>query len=240
METTRLSGHVFSRDLPLGVTYTMTVDIYSDIACPWCYIGHRRFSRALETYSNTDDIEVVFRPYQLDPTLPESPVSLRTRLREKFGAGADAMVRRVTEVAQQEGLDFRFDRAQAVNTLTAHRLLRLAEQEYDAATQRRLAEKLFAAVFTDGKNIADADLLTELAASAGLNRKRVGAYLASGEGQRETQQEIAHAQQLGVRAVPTFVFDGKYAVQGAQPVETFLSVFDEFLSPEEATSSRSE
>lgn len=218
----------------------MTVDIYSDIACPWCYIGHRRFSRALETYSNADDIEVVFRPYQLDPTLPESPVSLRTRLREKFGAGADAMVRRVTEVAQQEGLDFRFDRAQAVNTLTGHRLLRLAEQEYDAATQRGLAEKLFSAHFTDGKNIADADLLTELAASAGLNRERVAAYLASGEGQRETQQEIAHAQQLGVRAVPTFVFDGKYAVQGAQPVETFSSVFDEVLSSEEATSARSE
>lgn len=218
----------------------MTVDIYSDIACPWCYIGHRRFSRALETYSNADDIEVVFRPYQLDPTLSETPVSLRTRLREKFGASDDAMVRRVTEVGEQEGLDFRFDRAQAVNTLTAHRMLRLAEQEYDAATQRRLAEMLFAAHFTDGKNIADPAVLTGLAAAAGLDRERVAAYLASGEGRRETQQEIAHAQQLGVRAVPTFVFDGKYAVQGAQPVETFLSVFDEVRSSGEATSARSE
>lgn len=206
---------------------TMKVEIYSDIACPWCYIGERRFGRALAAFPQAGEVEVVFRPYQLDPGLPHAPSPLVDRLKDKFGARAEAAVRQVEAAGAQEGLTFRFDRAQAVNTLTAHRLLRLAEREYGAAAQRALAEKLFEAHFSLGADVADADTLADLAVAAGLERARVEAYLASGEGLREVQDEIAHAQRLGVRAVPTFVFDGKYAVQGAQPTSAFLQVLEE-------------
>lgn len=205
----------------------MKVEIYSDIACPWCYVGERRFARALASFPQADHVQVVFRPYQLDPTLPDDPVPVTERLREKFGARTDAVTQHVESVAAEEGLDLRFDRAQAVNTLTAHRLLRLAEREFGPEVQRSLAETLFQAHFTDGGNVADAELLTELAVSAGLERERVTTYLASDEGLLEVQDEIVRAQRLGIRAVPTFVVNGKYAVQGAQPAPAFLQLLEE-------------
>ena len=217
----------------------MKVEIYSDIACPWCYVGERRFARALAALPQSDAVEVVFRPYQLDPSLPDTPAPLMLRLREKFGARVDAMTRQVASAGAQEGLDFRFDTALSVNTFAAHRLLRLAELEHGPAAQRALAEKLFEAHFTHGANVADAERLADLAAEAGLDQERVRAYLASDEGVREVRDDIARAQRLGIRAVPTFVFDGRYAVQGAQPTSTFLQVLEEVrrefaAEPEEA------
>lgn len=213
----------------------MKVEIYSDIACPWCYVGERRFTRALAAFPQADQVEVVFRPYQLDPTLPDTPSPLAEQLRKKFGPQADAMTGQVASVARQEGLDLRFEKAQAVNTLTAHRLLRLAEKEYGREAQRALAEKLFEAHFTNGGNVADPELLTDLAVSAGLERERVQAYLASEEGLREVQDEITYAQRIGVRAVPTFVFDGQQAVQGAQSTSAFLQVLEELQREAEAS-----
>ena len=205
----------------------MNVEIYSDIACPWCYIGERRFARALSAFPQADEVEVVFRPYQLDPSLPDTPRPLKEQLREKFGPRLDATLRHTTSTAAQEDLDLRFDEAQAVNTLTAHRLLRLAEREYGAEVQRTLAEKLFEAHFTSGENVADPELLIGLAAAVGLDRERVRDYLASGEGTHEVQETIAQAQRLGIRAVPTFVFNGESAVQGAQSTSAFLEVLEE-------------
>ncbi len=205
----------------------MKVEIYSDIACPWCYIGERRFARALSAFPQADEVEVVFRPYQLDPSLPDTPRSLKDRLEEKFGPRLDATLQRTASTAAQEGLDLRFDEAQAVNTLTAHRLLHLAEREYGAEVQRALAEKLFEAHFTNGGNVADPELLTDLAVAAGLERERAAAYLASDEGLHEVRNEITRAQRLGIRAVPTFVFDGRTAVQGAQPTSAFLKMLEE-------------
>lgn len=205
----------------------MKVEIYSDIACPWCYVGERRFARALAAFPQANHVEVVFRPYQLDPTLPDDPVPLGQRLLEKFGAQVDAVTQQAESAAAGEGIDLRFDRAQAVNTLTAHRLLRLAEREYGPEIQQKLAEKLFEAHFTNGSNVADPELLTELAVAAGLERERVVAYLASDDGLTEVRNEIVRAQRLGIRAVPTFVVDGKYAIQGAQPISTFLQLLEE-------------
>ena len=202
----------------------MKVEIYSDIASPWCYIGERRFARAIETLASPDELEVVFRPYQLDPALPDEPMPLRERLIKKFGAQTNALTRHVTNTAAQEGLDFRFDIAVAANTLTAHRLLRLAEREYGPEVQRALAGSIFEAHFTKGDNIADRELLTGLATGVGMDRLRVEEYLASDEGRSEVLEEIGYAQHLGISAVPTFVFDGKYAVQGAQPTSVFLQV----------------
>ncbi len=213
----------------------MRVDIYSDIACPWCYIGERRFARALADRPDADAIEVVFRPFQLDPDLPDTPQPLLQRLEEKFGAQKDATMERVTAMGEEEGLTFRFDDALAVNTFTAHRLLWWAEQTAGPAVQRALVEKLFQAHFTNGENVADSDILVTLAAEAGMDRERARVVLASDEGTDEVRALIERAQRLGIRAVPTFVFNDESAVQGAQSAETFRRVLDDLL--EEASAS---
>ena len=212
----------------------MRVDIYSDIACPWCYIGERRFTRALADRPDADAVEVVFRPFQLDPDLPDTPQPLMQRLEEKFGAQKDAAMERVTAMGEEEGLTFRFDDALAVNTFRAHRLLWWAEQTAGPATQCALAEKLFAAHFTNGENVADAEVLTDLATEVGLDREQAHAFLDSDEGTEEVRALIERAQRLGIRAVPTFVFNDESAVQGAQSAETFRRVLDEVLEAESA------
>ncbi len=199
----------------------MTIEIYADIACPWCYIGEARFFEALEQFEQRDDVEVVYRPFQLDPSLPHEPVPLKDSLRQKFGERTDATLRHTASAASKEGLTLNWDDALAVNTMNAHRLLRLALHEYDAATQRKVATKLFEAHFTNGANVADTDALKQLAVDSGMDAERVEAYLASDEGRDEVVQEISRAQSIGVQAVPTFVFNGKSAVQGAQPADVF-------------------
>ena len=218
----------------------MKVEIYSDIACPWCYVGGRRFARALSMLPPTVEVEVVFRPFQLDPTLPHTPSPLIDQLGQKFGARAEAMIRHVTSVAANEGLELRFDRAQAVNTLNAHRLLRLAERGYGAAVQREVADKLFESPFTSGENVADVEVLTRLAASAGMSEERVREHLNSDEGVQEVRRDMSRARSIGVQAVPTFVFDGKRAIQGAQPASVFLQQLEELLPSTDAALQDSE
>ncbi|GCD97471.1 DsbA family oxidoreductase [Embleya hyalina] len=203
----------------------MKVEIYSDIACPWCYVGKRRFERALAVFPGGEDVEVTYRPYELDPTTPAEPAPLRERLAEKFGAGnLDAMNARLAEVGADAGIAFDFANALAVNTLTAHRVLRLALTEYGPTAQAALKDRLLAAYFTEGENVADHARLTEFAVEAGLDRDRVVAYLASDEGVAEVRREIDEAREMGVTAVPTFVFEGTWAVQGAEESTTFLRV----------------
>jgi predicted DsbA family dithiol-disulfide isomerase len=204
----------------------MKVEIYSDIACPWCYIGEKRFAAALASFPEAE-VDVVFRPYQLDPGAPATPRPLVDALREKFGANVPRMLARVTDAARDEGIEMRWDEAIAANTLAAHRLLRLALHEYGAGVQRALAERLFDAHFTGGGDVGDLALLTELAVAVGMDRDRTRAYLESSEGLAETRAEIAEAQQLGVRAVPTFVFEGQYVVEGGQPAAVFTEVLQE-------------
>jgi len=202
----------------------MKVEIYSDVVCPWCYVGERRFFRALGAAA---DVEVVFRPYQLDPRAPEAATPLLPSLAEKFGARADAIVRQVTDAAASAGIEMRWDRALAVNTFRAHRLVWLAEREYGAAVQHALVERLFAAHFTEGLDVGDPAQLAAIAAAAGLDAARAAALLASDEGTAEVRAMIGEARTLGVDAVPTFVFDGKWAVPGAQPEAVFRQVLDE-------------
>lgn len=205
----------------------MKIEIYSDIACPWCYIGEHRLARALAAYPRGDEVEVVFRSYQLDPTAPDEAIPLRKYLEQRYGHASTEMLARVSDAARGEGIELDWDRALSVNTLTAHRLLRLAEQEYDTATQRELAKKLFEAHFSKGGDVADHDLLTDLAVSVGMDAARVREYLDSGEGLDETRYEINQAQRLGIRSVPTFIIEEKYAVQGAQPASVFLQALEQ-------------
>lgn len=205
----------------------MKVDIYSDVVCPWCYIGERRFARALAAFPDGEQVEVGFRPYQLDPDAPATPRPLIESLGRKFGSRVPEMLARVSEAARGEGIEMRWDDALAVNTLSAHRVLRLAEREHGPAVQRALAERLFDAHFSRGADISDAATLGELAAAAGMDADRVCAHLATDDGLREVVAEIEEAQRLGIRAVPTFVFDGKYLVEGGQPAPVFLQVLEE-------------
>ncbi len=202
----------------------MKIDVYSDVSCPWCFVGKRRLQSALE---GVEDVEVTFRPYLLDPGAPDVARPLKEHLRNKFGVRMEAMLRHVSGVAEKEGISLNWDEALSVGTLTAHRLMWLAREEYDRPTQQQIADQLFEAHFTNGLNVADHEVLASIAEEAGMDRSRVLSFLVSDVGLEEVQEEIAGAQQMGISAVPTFVFDGKYVVQGAQPTETFRQVLDE-------------
>lgn len=203
----------------------MKVEIYSDVACPWCYVGKRRFERALAAFPG--QVDVVYRPYQLAPDAPSTPVPLLQYLGQRFGPQGAQMARQITQTAAGDGIVMDFDRALAANTLDAHRLLRLAEHEYGATVQQAVKERLLEAHFSAGADVSDPEVLAGLAHDAGMDAERVRGYLASGEGRREVQDEIAQAQRLGITAVPTFVIEGKYAVQGAQPASAFLQVLEQ-------------
>lgn len=205
----------------------MKVEIYSDVACPWCYIGKRRFERALAAFPGADEVEVVYRPYQLNPDAPATAFPLRQYLAQRFGPQGAQMARQVTDTAGGEGIVMDFDSAMSANTLDAHRLLRLAGREYGSLVQQALNEKLLEAHFSEGADVGDPDVLERLAAGAGMDGGRVRGYLVGGEGGREVRDEIARAQRLGITAVPTFVIDGRYAVQGAQPASAFLQVLEQ-------------
>ncbi|MEU9133204.1 DsbA family oxidoreductase [Kitasatospora sp. NPDC048540] len=205
----------------------MKVEIFSDIACPWCYLGKRRFEQALDRFAGKAEVEVVFRPYQLVPDAPESASPHRAWLAERYGPQSVAMDDRVTQLGKAEGVHFDFDTALHVNTFLGHRLLHLAEREYGAAVQSELKELLLKAHFADGVDVGDRAALTELAAAAGIDRDRAAAYLAGDEGAAEVRAQLAEARELGISAVPTFVFEGKWAVQGGQEAETFLRVLEQ-------------
>ncbi len=205
----------------------MRIEIYSDVACPWCYIGDRRFERALSAFPHADEVEVVYRPYQLDPGAPTESVPLPRYLEGRFGAGAAAKMSQVVEAAASEGLTFRFEDALAVNTGDAHRLSRLAAQEHGPEVQRSLMQALFAAHFAEGKDLGDHATLAALAEGVAMDGKRVLGYLTTDEGRAEVQAEIEAARRLGIEAVPTFVFDGRYGVSGAQATSVFLQALEQ-------------
>ncbi|HEX8431950.1 MAG TPA: DsbA family oxidoreductase [Longimicrobium sp.] len=204
----------------------MKVEIYSDVVCPWCYIGKRRFESALADFAGAADVEVVYRPYQLNPSAAPTATPLMAELTGRYGPGAREMVGNAAAAGRAEGLTMDFDRALAANTLAAHRLLHLAEAEYGADAQHALSERLFAAHFAGGADVSDHAVLTDLAVDAGMDRDRVSAYLASDEGTAEVHAGIATARELGISAVPTFVFEDRYAVQGAQPPAAFLQALE--------------
>jgi predicted DsbA family dithiol-disulfide isomerase len=201
------------------------IEIYSDIACPWCYVGKRRFERALAAFPQP--VEVVYRPYQLVPDAPAEATPHRAWLEERYGPKSRAMDDRVTEVGATEGIAYDFDAALHANTFDGHRLLRLAAVEYGLPVQHLLKEKLLAAHFSDGVDVGDHAALADLAVAAGLDRSRVEAYLASDEGRTEVQEDLDRARAIGIRSVPTFVIDGTWAVEGAQQTSTFLGALEQ-------------
>jgi predicted DsbA family dithiol-disulfide isomerase len=216
----------------------MEIEVYSDVVCPWCYLGKARLDAALATYRG--EAVVRWRAFQLDPGAGREPVV--GRLARKFGSdeAARRAIARVTALGEAEGLTFDYDRAVSADTFDAHRLLWFADRPEavlsgaTADTQARLAEALHRAHFTDGLDLAAADVLASLAAEVGLAADRVRRLLASGEGYAEVRGQLAHARALGITAVPTFVFAGRYAVAGAQSADVLRSVLDEVARLESA------
>ncbi len=204
----------------------MNIEIYSDIVCPWCYIGERRLSRALATLPAGEPVSVVFRPYQLDPGAPHTALPFREHMARRFGPRVESMLEAVSAAGASEGIAFAWDKALSANTHTAHRLLRWAEREHGADVQRGLAERLFALHFTEGGNVASIDDLVRAASSIGFDAASARAHLESRDGVQELDAAFDHARRLGIEGVPAFVIDGRYAVHGAQPVSTFVQAFE--------------
>ena len=205
------------------------IEIWSDIACPWCYIGERRFFRALDARADREAFEVVFRPFELDPEAPVPGEPLRDRLASRYGARSEAMMRQAGGAAAGEAIAADWERALTARTRTAHRLLVLAAREHGEKTQRRLAELLFAAQFEHGGDVSSVDELTRLAVAAGMDEARVRNLLASNEGEAEVEAKIERPGRLGIHSVPTFVLGDRYAVAGAQSTATFAELLDELV-----------
>ena len=208
----------------------MRIEIWSDVVCPWCYIGKRRLETALAGFEHRDEVELVYRSFQLDPSAPQVPEqTVAESLGAKYGGGPEAgqqMVDRVEAVAAEEGLLFRLGEAQRVNTVDAHRLLHLALDNGGADLQGHLKEELLAAYFLRAENVADHDLLRRTAEKAGLDGIRVQEVLDGQEYADAVEHDVREAAALGATGVPFFVLDRKYAVSGAQPAQTFSEVLE--------------
>ncbi|TGE21707.1 DsbA family oxidoreductase [Hymenobacter aquaticus] len=205
----------------------MQLEIWSDIMCPFCYIGKRRLETALAQFPHRDDLTITWRSFELDPTMQTTPgQSIHELLAERKGVSVEQgrqMNAHMAQVAREVGLDFDFDQVVPVNTFLAHRFLHLAARH---GRQDAAKERVLAAYFTEGRNVADLDTLAELGAELGLDPAEIRETLQTDAYAQEVRHDEYQARQIGVRGVPYFVFDNKYAVSGAQPSELFLEVLD--------------
>lgn len=207
----------------------MKVEIFSDVVCPWCAVGKRRFETALERFEHAVGVDVVWRAYELDPHAPAiRDGDYVDRLAGKYGmtcAQAVAATERLTVTAAAEGLDFHFERARPGNTFDAHRLLHYV-WEAGPGLQDALKERLFVAYFTEGAAIGEPETLLSLAADVGLDRRECAAILAGDRYGDEVRADEREAVELGVTGVPFFVIDGAFGIPGAQDADTILSVLE--------------
>jgi predicted DsbA family dithiol-disulfide isomerase len=206
----------------------MKVEIWSDVVCPWCYVGKRRFEAALSGFPHAGDVQVHWRSFELDPRAPtrrEGPYA--ERLAAKYGmsvAQAQASVDHMVEVGRGAGIEFNFAGAQPGNTFDAHRLLHLA---YDHGCQGALKDRLLAATFTEGAAIGDRRVLRQLAIDVGLDGDEVQGVLDTDRFAEEVRRDEHRAMALGINAVPFFLFDEKYGVAGAQSPTVFTQALEE-------------
>ena len=200
----------------------MKVEIWSDVMCPFCYIGKRRFEDALQHFEHKDDIEVEWKSFQLNPGLEtDTSININQYLADKKGwtlEYAERMNAHVTEMAAEVGLAYNFDTAVVANSFNAHRFSHFAKKN---GLGIEAEEALFKAYFTDGKNIDDAETLIELGTELGLDAANARQVLKSGTFADEVKRDIAEAQYLGIQGVPFYVMNNKYAVSGAQAVPVF-------------------
>ena len=208
-------------------TITMEVEIWSDVVCPWCYLGKKRFEQALANFEHKEKVQVTYRSFQLDPAAPPGVTSPTVEmLAQKYGmsaARAEQAQRQMEERAAEDGLTFRMSGLRSGNTRDAHRLLQLAKA---SGQQDQLMERLQRAYFTEQDSIFDHDSLTRLATEAGLDRDDVSEVLTSDQYADHVDTDQAMARALGATGVPLFVIDRRYGISGAQPPETITDVLE--------------
>jgi len=212
----------------MEVTNKMKVEVWSDIMCPFCYIGKRNYEAGLKQFADSKNIEIIWKSFQLDPTIPQEPAedNVYQYLADRKGMSYEQSVQmheNVVQMAKKAGLDYHFEKAVIVNSFNAHRMIQLAKTKGlgDAAEER-----LFYAYFTEGKNFGSAEILIELGKDIGLTEAEVQTALSDDAYAYKVKQDIQEAQQLGIGGVPFFVFDRKYAISGAQPAEAFLQTLE--------------
>lgn len=201
----------------------MKIEIWSDVICPFCYIGKRNLETALEQFADQKNIEIVWKSFQLDPTIPEianeSHIEYLVKRKGMPAEQVQGMLANVTEMAKKVGLDYHLEKSVVVNLQKAHQLIQFAKSK---KLDNEAEERLFKAFFTEGKNIADTETLVQLGKDFGLDESEIKANLENEKFKYEIAQDIQEAQNIGVTGVPFFVFDRKYAISGAQPTEAFL------------------
>jgi predicted DsbA family dithiol-disulfide isomerase len=203
------------------------VEIWSDVVCPWCYVGKRHFEEALSEFGHADDVELVWRSFELDPNSPTLVgLPMSQILERKYGmtpGQAEAANERMTGLAAELGLEYHLDQVQAGNTFDAHRLIHLAARH---GLGDAMKERLFAAYFTEGLAVGDRPTLAKLASEVGLDLHEVETALDSDEFSAEVRDDEARAAALGVRGVPFYVIDETYGISGAQPADVLLGAME--------------
>jgi predicted DsbA family dithiol-disulfide isomerase len=212
---------------------SITVDIWSDIACPWCYIGKRKFEAGLAEFADRDDVEVTYHSFELSPETPVdfdgSEVDFLVQHKGFQASQVRDMLDQLTGIAAEVGLNYNFDALVHTNTRKAHELLHYAKQQ---GKQLAVAERLFAAYFSEGRHIGRDEELAELGVDAGLDRAGVLAALAGGDFVGAVDADIDQARAYGISGVPFFVINGKYGVSGAQAPEAFTGVLEKVRAEE--------
>lgn len=230
MTTTSTTTSTTTTTMTKSSPRRLRVDIWSDVVCPWCYVGKRRYEAALAAFAHRDQVDTVWHSFELDPSAPrsyEGQGSYAERLARKYGVGvarAEAMIAQMTATAADTGLVFDFARARPGNTLDAHRLLHHAAR---AGRQGAMKERLLRACFTEGQPIAEPGTLLALAVEVGLDEAPARAVLTSERFTAAVRADELSARELGIRGVPFFVVDREFGVSGAQPSEVLLRVLEQ-------------
>jgi predicted DsbA family dithiol-disulfide isomerase len=219
------------KDHDMADPQTLTIDVVSDVVCPWCYLGQMRLDQAISAVPEVE-VSVSWRPFQLDPTIPAEGMDRKAYMRAKFGDESrlrDAHAR-LEALGRDVGIDYAFDAIMvSPNTLDAHRIIRWAGAD-SRDTQNRLVRDLFSAYFEHGQNIGDHSVLADAARKAGMAATVVESLLASDADREAVAEEARTASRMGVTGVPCFLFEGKYAVMGAQEVSTLADAIKQIAA----------
>ena len=219
----------------------MKIDIWSDIMCPFCYIGKRKLETALQQFDHKDKVEITWHSFQLDAAMqPQPGKDIHTYLAERKGQSREWSVRvhnQMTDMAKKEGLEYNFDKAVIANSFDAHRLIQLAKTHGKGDVAE---EMLFKAYFTDGRNISNHNTLLQIGIELGLSAIEVGEMLSTDSYAEVVNDDIERARALGINGVPFFVIDGKYGISGAQPAEVFLNGLQQAWTEQQATIANTE
>lgn len=217
----------------------MTLTIWSDFACPYCYIGETRLEQAIEELGMRNDVEIDYRAFELDPTASKEVVSSTPeRFAKKYGLsleGAEQQIQQISDLGKEAGIDFRYATTQYSNTRDAHRLMKLAEDKYERATVERLNEALFKAYFVENLVLADHKVLMDKAKEAGIKEEDAREVLDSNKYDDVVRFDEREAGMRGVRGVPYIVFGGEFAVPGAMTVEGFKAALERLVKKQQET-----